>query len=693
MVSAIFFLIEKFLIGLIAIKFFDKRNLLSVSEKITGAIALGFVLGFLEVLLFSLILKNLNLGITAGFVLEFAVIFWQIKYLRTFFDDIYGRIRKLQTGQITELTKNFLPIGLILLVWVMIVLSVVYEDSSGLKVVALGWGDTAFHMSIVERLANADPFRLDHPFYSGAPITYPFLINFASAVLLKLGLRLILAYHLPAIIMGLAGILLLFLLAKRVFSSSFWAVLVIVIMLFGSGLGFMLFFKDVQIASLSSVSPISETLSNPPHSYTQIDTRGKFDSELGSGIKNISWIVPAVAFLSHSRSFTWGLALFGILLLFLWLYRNDRSLWKFGVLSGFLPIVHGHTFIAVMIGTAGRVLSGAGKNWRQWILFGAASLICALPLLVFFNQGMGFLNQGESQSFFRLQFGWMTCSHGTDWLSCLPQIGTDTNVIDFWTRNFGVIFWVWTAFIIFSIFRPLNILIPETEAFSWPKTELKSFLDWIIVPSLLLFVLPNIMLFQPWEYDNSKILFHWWIMASFIAVGFLYYLVWIVKNRWGKMLIKAVAAILIFFGIFSGIIDVQARISDFSRNHYGYWDEPHRIAAQWIKENTDPNALFLTGTSVSTPTTIIAGRGIYLGYPGWLWVHGIKYADRENKIRQVLQNNDMDLACKEKINYILLDNNLLESYPLTNVEILKEKKIVYEDQLNNIFLVKLECGN
>src|SRR5713101_2656090 len=50
-----------------------------------------------------------------------------------------------------------------------------------------GIGDVPYHLTQIARLATGDHVVLDDPIYAGIPLTYPFFINFMSAVLRRLG--------------------------------------------------------------------------------------------------------------------------------------------------------------------------------------------------------------------------------------------------------------------------------------------------------------------------------------------------------------------------------------------------------------------------------------------------------------------------------------------------------------------------
>lgn len=690
--ASLFFLLVQFIFGIVLLRFFDKKNLLSLIEKIVSGAIIGMIVGFLLALIFSVLTKNIYWGALISFALEVAVIVWQWKYLSKFFRETYLAIknRSVSVKKSHKIIVGTLLLLLLLAGWGLVALGVFTRSGSGvLQAVTIGWGDTAYHLSMIEHFANAGKFNLDQPIFSGTPLTYPFLINFASAVLLKFNWGILAAFNLPLLLMGVCAIALLFLFALRIFKSSWAAFGVLLLVLFGSGLGFWWFFQDVGHVWNNSPNPIVQVLANPPHQYTHLDMRTGGKPQSFDGPQNIVWIVPVISFLSHQRSFVWGLALFAVIILMLWLYRDDKSLWRLGFLAGIVPLAHGHTFLALGIAGAGWLICAfwAKKPWKNWVAFGALSAIVASPFLWFLNNGMNFLGQGTGKSFFRLQFGWMTCNHTTSWFFCSPQVGTDNNALVFWSKNFGINFWIWLAVILMALIG-WNAL-----ARYWKEKHSFEFFSWIAIPSVLLFLVPNFIIFQPWEFDNNKVIFYWWILSAFISIGFLRQIFLHAKGRSWRIAAAVFVSLLVFLGAFSGLIDVQARVFHFFSDHNSFWSDAQKNVAQWVLKNTDSNAIFLTSSNPTQSLLTIAGRQLYLGYEGWLWSQGIDYFSRVQNVKQILEGEDLKLACQKKIKYILLDNDLLQAYPNIDLNFWRGQNVVYRDETNNTLLIKLNCNN
>ena len=58
-------------------------------------------------------------------------------------------------------------------------------------------------------------------------------------------------------------------------------------------------------------------------------------------------------------------------------------------------------------------------------------------------------------------------------------------------------------------------------------------------------------------------------------------------------------------------------------------------AVRFVREQTPPQALFLTGPTIHQPILSLAGRPIVRGDAAWLWSHGYDFAEREADVRSI----------------------------------------------------------
>ena len=414
-----------------------------------------------------------------------------------------------------------------------ILLGVFILDEQGFPLTILkGWGDSAYHLNMISRLKTADPFILEQPIVAGERLTYPFVINLLSALYEKIGLPRIVAWHLPVFLFGISFLFLVFLLGKRIFGDSKYAFALVLLVFFGGGVGFIWFFQDLWIAwDKGGTGAFISTLTDPPHEYTHLDNRSGGKPPGFDAPHNIVWIVPLISFLSHQRSFVSGASVATVIFFGFLLYRGSPKLWRWGVLWGMIPFLHTHTFIAVTIVLVFWFFYDL-KNWFSWVKGGILGSVLALPQVIYLTSGG--LAGLDDPSFFKPWLGWMMCTHYKSWYSCDPNVeGVDLNPFWFWTKNFGLVFWGW----ILAIYA---LVIPKLDGQNY-SSRISPFL----LPSLALFLLPHVMLFQPWEFDNNKILFYWWILASISSIFFFQNL------SIGRPAISPVFIIFVTLSIFS----------------------------------------------------------------------------------------------------------------------------------------------
>ena len=673
LILGLLFICVQICFGLAIFGFFDSKQKFSLWEFFLSAASIGILAIAYLVLIITLVIGSLHSAIFISLVLTLLTIIIRFKEVKSFFNDAVKAIKNIERpSQLFRVWGFFL--FLIIFVYIISISLMLVRDVAGaLKSTLPGWGDTALHISMINRLATSGPFELNHPLMGGANLTYPFMINFISAIFSKLGVSQLSAFRLPLYIFGVAWIILLFSFTARLLKSKYYAVLALILIFWGSGFGFMVLRDDLQKAyDTSGVSGIRQVFENPPHEYTHLDNQTGGKPSGKDTNDNIVWIVPAVSFLAHQRSFVLGLAMFTIILLGISYYGLDKSFWRFGAVAGLLPFSHGHTFIALFIFMATLFLFFR-KNWRAWILFALLAAALALPQIYYFLSSSNIAGAGS----FRPWFGWMTCNHSISWFSCDPAPGAQPSSLVFWAKNFGIIFIVWAIVILIAASTYIRRKIPIQLDYKF------------LVVSISLFAIPNLFLFQPWPFDNNKLFFYWWIVAILFAV--VPALQFIAKQ---KLAGKALVAMLIFFGVLAGGFDSLYRLfGSKESSYYGYADGSQKNIefADWIRAHTKPNDRFLTNIAVDPVPTFLAGRPVYLAFEGWLWSQGLDYYKNITNAKIIVGGNTK-LACDEKIKFIILDQNLKRSFPTTNETLLLSRtKTVFEQTLPDRKVIEVPC--
>jgi len=490
------------------------------------------------------------------------------------------------------------------------------------------WGDWPAHFTMANAMATRGLF-IDSPFLIHANFSYPFVADYLSALLLNAGVPFIPAFTVPSFFFSLLIVAALYLFYKTLFVSKKVAVTATMIFLFNGGIGFYYFLQDIA----NSASPLATFLA-PAHEYTRMDNLG------------IRWISVIDSMIIPQRSFAMGFscALIALAMVYrIFFSRKNSDLILFGkkiakkwqiffvgLLLGFLPILHTHSFLATFIFLSWWAILDLGlltkpkermSHFLDWITIAGVTSLIALPLLkIYFLTNTG-------NNFFHIQLGWMANEFHLNWL-------------DFTWRNWGIT----------PIFAVLAWI------FIYVKTKYK-LVAALILPSFFIFMLSNIFLFQPWSWDNTKLLV-WFLLGSSALIS--YFLVHFFQSKNKVLRLAMIILFLIVTG--SGIIDAY-RIQRVDLHSYQEYDQSEFVLANWVKANTDKNSIWLTPENHNTWLFNLTGRQAVLAYPGWLWTQGYDYLPTQAKVIQMYQGQPAALMDFEEyqVNYAIIGQEELRS--------------------------------
>jgi hypothetical protein len=283
-----------------------------------------------------------------------------------------------------------------------------------------------------------------------------------------------------------------------------------------------------------------------------------------------------------------------------------------GVVAGLLPLVHAHSFIAVML--VGACLAVVNwSRWREWLWFFLVASVIAVPQLLWSTHGSAV----HARAFMALEFGW---DKGTE------------NFFWFWLKNTG-------------LFIPLLV-----AALLWKRENylVSRRLMFFYLPFLLCFIIPNMVKLAPWVWDNVKILFYWWI-ASAPIVALLLARLW--EGSVGNRVLAGAFFVILTM---AGALDVFALVT--RQGEYQEFDRNGVSFAEWIKEQTPPGATILHAPIHNTPV-FLSGRRSLMGYPGHIWTHGLDFGPREQEIKRIYAGSPdaADLLAKYRVDYVVVD--------------------------------------
>lgn len=473
------------------------------------------------------------------------------------------------------------------------------RDPSGMYSAGAAWGDLGLHASLISHFAAFDRLPLDLPVASGARLTYPFLADLLCALYLRAGWSLPLSLFLPGVLLALACCQLILAFGVRLFDHAGAAAAGLALaLLTGSAAGVGAAYADWRRSGMS----LPRFLSALPRDYTLP----------GSSNAHVANLVTDA--LLPQRGMLFGLGV-GITVLILLHTAGEggqhRSLPAAGVLTGLLPMAHPHTFLvcATMLGAL--ILRAVVRLRRPpWahLAAGGLALLLAAPQLAWQQLANGTGTGG------RLRLGWMQRPGESIWA--------------FWWANFGLMG-------LFFVVLPLLLLA---------RRDWRHYLVWYL-PVLGILAATQVYAVQPFEYDNIKLIYYGYLMASLFA-GFLAVQAYR-ASRWSLVLLVPVALVVALPGALSLTREFQLR-DQFASN-------ADIALAGWVRTATAPAARFIGPERPNHPVATLGGRSLVLGYRGWLFNFNLPYAQREAAVRAALQGRvDVAQVCRFAPDYLVI---------------------------------------
>ena len=436
------------------------------------------------------------------------------------------------------------------------------------------WADWAAHLSYAGSFAYGANFPPQLPLDPGHHLPYPFAIDFLAASLVPLGAALPTALVLSSALLAFAFAPVMYLAGVRLTGSRAASALAPFLFALSGGLGFAYFFGDLDAHGLGTVLHL-------PREYT------------GLHDLNYQWLAPILASMLPQRStlFGFSIVLIVLALLFTAISRPGWQPFLFaGIVTGLSPLFHVHGF-----GTCVALAAfwAAFHRRRDWIAFFVPALVLGVPVVLWLLP--------ESGAAVRVQLGWLAASGGHH-----------DSVVWFWLKNLG-------------LFIPV-LVIAQFSRGLLPTRWASHF-----APVWLWFLVPNVWLFHPWDWDNQKFFVYWALLGSFLVAAL------VVRVARTGLPGAAAAVVLVLTLCLAGGLDA-ARDTDFTVASIKFTDNAGLDVAAWTRTHTAPRAVFLAAYDHNSPIASLGGRRVVLGYPGWIWTYGISdWIGKEQDVQTMLQ--------------------------------------------------------
>lgn len=586
-------------------------------ERLSISLAVGTILNVWLPTIVSIITGKFNIFSNIAALallgsLVAAVYFYNKKHKKVIIKDLYKQWNKKEAFKI-----SLAIIPLMIIIFIIFNGHVLYDIDGSLYGGQSTYGDLSMHMGMITSIANQGIFPPEYSILPGTRLGYPFLVNLQSASMYLFGTSLRFSIIFPSLFLSLSCFLGLYALARDFIKKHSSAALATYLFFITGGLGFIFYLNgDGMMTSLFNEFYMA------PTNYTDL---------------NLRWVNIICDMMVPQRTFLIGLStVLPILLLTKKALDNNSNFQMLfaGIMASALPMIHTHSFLALGIICAGLLFGGAfiyKQNIKNWIIKWGIFLI---PVIVFAAPQLFYWIFNQSQSFLRFHLDWV--NDGDFWLW-------------FWIKNIGLPF----------------LLIVPAFIHADKKTRL-----WFICATVI-FVIAEIIAFQPNTYDNNKLMLIWYAVTVIIVADCLIMLYNKMQNAAGQKFIAVVVAVVLFA---SGALTIGREIN--SNTQYRQYSEVQVECAEFIEQNTATDSLFITGHQHLNEVAALAGRNIYAGSSIYVHFHGLDYSERYYEIKYIYENaaetvttlkdigaDYIYISSYERYDYTI-DNTLYDLYPL-----------------------------
>ncbi|MBP5632390.1 MAG: hypothetical protein J6Y21_06510 [Clostridia bacterium] len=471
------------------------------------------------------------------------------------------------------------------------------------------YGDMNFHLGIITSLKEQGTFPPEYSIAPGNQLDYYFLCDSVSSSLYLFGLGLRAAYVLPMVFGFLFVFMGFWFLAEKVLRSHSKASVAFVLFFLNGGFGTVYFLDNLR--------------KDPGH-FTQIFTEyyhtpTNYVNSQG-GTTNICWTNTVVDMMLPQRA-----TLFGWMILFLVLYflyasvfegkedRQERHFIAAGVLAGLTPMIQTYTYFTVGLAAIAWLVYSCIRDkfsWkiiRSWLCFGVPALALSIPQLKIWIFGAV-----GGDSF--ISFAFNAYNESDNWLW-------------FWVKNVGIVF---------------ILLVP---AFISASKKLKAMYS----AGLLIFVVTEFVKFQTFAYDNNKLYLMWYAFSTLIVADLLVNCYRKLEGIKGR---QVIAVILLIIASNAAILTMGREMySGFRPQSYSIYDAKAVRAAEFVKDNTPADSMFICYNNHNNAIACLTGRNIFVGSGTFLYSHDVGYQERQNALNSIFNDPEDFEKYKEEFGF------------------------------------------
>ncbi len=522
------------------------------------------------------------------------------------------------------------------------------------------YGDLPMHLAFVTGLKNAS-FPPEYPFFPGQTLSYPFLADSLSTTFYLLGCSLQLSLILPGTLEMLLCYMGVMVLARDMTEGKGRVILAALLFFLNGGLGFLYDFDQAAGYAPDGSLEVMDRLRFILEGYYKTPTNQPDPN-------NLRWSNIIADLLIPQRTLLGGYCMaIPCLYLFYCVFSPEkrgergglRGLVLLGIWAGLLPLIHTHSFLALALASFGGMVydllheQDRKTTLRKYLLYAAIAGILACPQLFGFTFRQVFEAREVRQgSFLTFQFNWVNNPGGE---------GMRDFYVWFYVKNIGIPF--------------LLLLLAAFEKRDRWRRILSTVLPIVLAAELIRF--------QPNEYDNNKLLYLAYLLSCMVIsdyCGELY-------NRLSGLRSRKVLCVLMVPVFFLSAVLTLWREAVSS---YQAFNAEAVEAGFFVRDETEEDAVFLSGTQHLNPVSSIAGRRTVCGPDLWLYWHGIDTLERKTDIALFLTDaeGNKEVLSKYGVDYIYVSSYERSSYAVDWDGLDQIGDIVFENGEATVYRVR-----
>jgi len=568
------------------------------------------------------------------------------------------------------------------------------------------YGDLAMHMSFVTSLKNA-AFPPEYALFPGQQLSYPFLMDSLSTSFYLMGWPLQAALAIPGTLMMTLCYMGVMCLAREMTAGKKTVILAALLFFLNGGLGFI---YDFDLAGGVETVWQNGEWGETPTLWTRVQAilDGYYKTPTNQPTpNNLRWSNVIADLMLPQRTLLGGWCMVIPCFYLLWrafdpASREEKPLRMvllLGMWGGALPLIHTHSFVALALCSAGllvydalhsaEVVEGAVSlrpRWQKrlmWMLPALWTVLALVTLRLPVGRWMPLMwatlalaglvvamirfpvpGLGVSRDFLP-RFGWYALYGGIACVLSVPQLfgftfnqvfqegmqdasnsfiqpwfnwvnstdGTLGGMIDgygwFYVKNIGLPF----LMLVFALFERNP---------RWRR---------IFAGALPIILAGEMIRFQPNIYDNNKLLYLAWLLCAMIAADWCRALWGRLKGMRARPFIAVLAAVTIFLS--AGLTLWRECVSNYQLFSAGAVQ-----TGEFVRDETEEDAVFLTGVHHLNPVASIGGRRIVCGPDLWLYYHGLDTNARKADIARFYADpeGNQDVIDLYGVDYIVVSS-------------------------------------